>query len=472
MFRPVKRLCSSSPISGYAACDRRRRRVAPDTYAVEVEGIAKRFGKQPALDGVSLRIRRGEVYGLLGPNGAGKTTLIRSLVGLVAPEKGTVTVLGRRMPQLPVLAGVGYMTQQAALYPDISAEENVRFFGAIHGRENGVREALEFVDLWDRRKSVVSTLSGGMRTRCSLAGIVASTLKSSKTVSASSLAQADAEGKLRSGDIAGYVLLPSDFSAKAQQSRLIAPEIHLEGSQPGLSQSILQAVSQSFVGLAGQSGAIQFAARVTFLYGGPSFDTLDYFGAAFIGLVVFFLVFVITAVAFLRERGQGTLERLMASPLRRAEIVLGYMLGFTVLALVQSAEVLAFSLLVLHVHNVGNVALIFLLEALMAIAAVNLGIFLSMFARTEFQAVQFIPLVIVPQLLLAGIIFPVSTEPGPLQALSRVLPLTYAVEGLRNIMIKGADLSWSSLQLDLGVVLAFCVLVILAGATTLRRRIA
>jgi ABC-2 type transport system permease protein len=95
-----------------------------------------------------------------------------------------------------------------------------------------------------------------------------------------------------------------------------------------------------------------------------------------------------------------------------------------------------------------------------------------MFARTEFQAVQFIPLVIVPQMLLAGIIFPISTEPGPLQALSRVLPLTYAVEGLRNIMIKGADLSWSSLQLDVGVVLGFCVLVIFAGAATLRRRIA
>ena len=268
------------------------------------------------------------------------------------------------------------------------------------------------------------------------------------------------------------MLLPSDFSVKAQQSRLIAPEVHLEGSQPGLSQSILQAVSESFAALAGQAGGVRFAPQVTFLYGGPNFDTLDYFGAAFIGLVVFFLVFVITAVAFLRERGQGTLERLMASPLRRAEIVLGYMLGFTVLALVQSAEVLAFSLLVLHVHNVGNVALIFVLEALMAIAAVNLGIFLSMFARTEFQAVQFIPLVIVPQMLLAGIIFPVSTEPGPLQALSHVLPLTYAVEGLRNIMIKGANLTWSSLQLDFAVVLGFCILVILAGATTLRRRIA
>jgi ABC-2 type transport system ATP-binding protein len=143
--------------------------VASETYSVEVEGVVKRFGRQLALDGVSLRIRRGEVYGLLGPNGAGKTTLIRSLVGLVAPETGTVSVLGRRMPELEVLARVGYMTQQAALYPDLSAEENVHFFGAIHGHVDGVREALEFVDLWDRRKSVVSTLSGGMRTRCSLA---------------------------------------------------------------------------------------------------------------------------------------------------------------------------------------------------------------------------------------------------------------------------------------------------------------
>jgi len=143
--------------------------VAAEAYAVDVEGVVKQFGKQRALDGVTLRVRRGEVYGLLGPNGAGKTTLIRSLVGLVAPEAGTVSVLGQRMPQLEVLAHIGYMTQQAALYPDLSAEENVHFFGAIYGRVDGVRDALEVVDLWDRRKSVVSTLSGGMRTRCSLA---------------------------------------------------------------------------------------------------------------------------------------------------------------------------------------------------------------------------------------------------------------------------------------------------------------
>ena len=143
--------------------------MATEIFAVDVEGLVKQFGRQRALDGVTLRVRRGEVYGLLGPNGAGKTTLIRSLVGLVAPEAGTVSVLGERMPQLEVLAHIGYMTQQAALYPDLSAEENLHFFGAIYGRVDGVRDALDFVDLWDRRKSVVSTLSGGMRTRCSLA---------------------------------------------------------------------------------------------------------------------------------------------------------------------------------------------------------------------------------------------------------------------------------------------------------------
>ena len=304
-----------------------------------------------------------------------------------------------------------------------------------------------------------------------LGSVVASQLEHSTMVSATAMTPADAETNLHHGDIAGYIVLPADFSARAQQARVISPEVHLEGSQPGLSQAILQAAAQSFTALAGQAG-VRFAPQVSYRYGGPTFDTLDYFGAAFIGLVVFFLVFVITAVSFLRERGQGTLERLMASPLRRPEIVLGYMLGFTVLALIQAAEVLAFSLLVLHVHNSGNVALIFLLEALMAIAAVNLGIFLSMFARTEFQAVQFIPLVIVPQMLLAGIIFPISTMPGPLQVVAHAIPLTYAVDGMRSIMIKGADLSWSSLQLDLGVVLGFCVLVILAGATTLRRRLA
>ena len=301
---------------------------------------------------------------------------------------------------------------------------------------------------------------------------IASALKSSTKITATDIKAADGDAKLKDGSLVAYFVFPADFTSRVRQGT-IAPEVHLEGSQPGASSAVLQALQQAITSLAAGPGtAIRFAPKVLYLYGGPDFDTLDYFGAAFIGLIVFFLVFVITCVSFLRERSQGTLERLMASPLRRGEIVVGYMLGFTVLALVQSAEVLVFSLAVLKVHNQGNVLLIFGIEALMAIGAVNLGIFLSMFARTEFQAVQFIPLVIVPQFLLSGILFPVSTEPKVLQYASNVLPLTYAVSGLRDVMIKGADLTWTSLQIDTGVVAGFCALLIAAGVATLRRRIA
>jgi ABC-2 type transport system ATP-binding protein len=140
-----------------------------EAFAVDVDGVAKSFGAQKALDGVTLRVRQGEIYGLLGPNGAGKTTLIRAIVGLVAPEIGTVTVLGHRMPDLDILGSVGYMTQQAALYPDLSVEENLRFFAAISGADSNVDEALKVVELDQRRNSVVATLSGGLRQRCSLA---------------------------------------------------------------------------------------------------------------------------------------------------------------------------------------------------------------------------------------------------------------------------------------------------------------
>ena len=144
------------------------------TVAASAEGVARTFGRVRALDGISLRVGAGEIYGLLGPNGAGKTTLIRCLLGLIIPDSGTVTVLGHRMPNREVMAEVGYMPQSPALYPDLTVGENVAFFAAIHGldgrtsREH-VRKSLDLVDLASRARSVVATLSGGLRQRVSLA---------------------------------------------------------------------------------------------------------------------------------------------------------------------------------------------------------------------------------------------------------------------------------------------------------------
>ncbi len=136
--------------------------------AIEARDLRKHFGGLIALDGISLSVPNGMVYGLLGPNGAGKTTLIRAFVGLVKLDTGELDVLGVQMPERQVLARIGYMTQAAALYGDLSAEENVRFFARVHGGGD-VEAALRFVDLWERRRSLAAALSGGMRTRLSLA---------------------------------------------------------------------------------------------------------------------------------------------------------------------------------------------------------------------------------------------------------------------------------------------------------------
>ncbi|GAC1488553.1 MAG: ABC transporter ATP-binding protein [Candidatus Limnocylindrales bacterium] len=142
--------------------------------AVQAAGLRKAFGSVTALDGLELAVPAGRIYGLLGPNGSGKTTLIRALAGLIRPDAGKVTVLGRT-PRDAVAAGlVGYMTQAAALYGELSVDENLQFFADLQGLPAGeagplVDQALRAVALTDRRRTVVATLSGGMRTRVSLA---------------------------------------------------------------------------------------------------------------------------------------------------------------------------------------------------------------------------------------------------------------------------------------------------------------
>ena len=285
----------------------------------------------------------------------------------------------------------------------------------------------------------------------------------------------DADARLRDEELDAYLVLTPPGA-----DGVLRPEIVVEGTNQqvaaivpaALQQAVLGAMTQYFPSGSGASGLPRIEPQVRSLYGDGDLDALDVLGGPFIGLVVFFLVYVVTSVSFLRERSLGTLERLMASPLRRTEIVVGYMLGFTLVALVQAAEVLAFGLLVLNLYDAGPVWLIFGIEVLLALAAVNLGIFLSTFARNEFQAVQFIPLVVVPQVLLSGLLVPVSSEPGWLQVISNVLPLTYAVDALREVMLRGSDLGVAAVQLDVAVLVAFCVLAVLAAAATLRREVA
>lgn len=144
-----------------------------EPYAVEVNNLHKRFGHIHALRGLSVQIERGITYGLLGPNGAGKTTLIRAIVGLLRPDAGTVCVLGHPMPDKRLMARIGYMTQNIALYEDLTVRQNLAFFAAMAGVVSRARqqidEVLALVELSDRADSRVRELSGGLQRRCSLA---------------------------------------------------------------------------------------------------------------------------------------------------------------------------------------------------------------------------------------------------------------------------------------------------------------
>ncbi len=141
---------------------------------VAVRNVTKTFGKLRALDNFTLNIRPGETYGLIGPNGSGKTTLIRIIVGLTRPTAGEVRILGQRMPNRRIAKDIGYMTQNNALYQELTIRENLEFFGRIYGLrgkqlQQHVNAVLETVDLAERARSVVDTLSGGMKQRVLLA---------------------------------------------------------------------------------------------------------------------------------------------------------------------------------------------------------------------------------------------------------------------------------------------------------------
>ena len=173
-------------------------------------------------------------------------------------------------------------------------------------------------------------------------------------------------------------------------------------------------------------------------------SVLNQVAPALIATMAMFFVFVLTAISFLRERSQGTLERLLSTAVTRSDLLVGYLAGFLLFALIQS--------------------IIFLM---VTVASVSMGIFISTFAKNEFQVVQFIPLLIAPQIFLSGVILPTSQLPGYFQGLSGILPLTYANRALRDIMLRSESLA--DVSAEIGVLALFAVRMLVAAAVTVRR---
>ncbi len=199
----------------------------------------------------------------------------------------------------------------------------------------------------------------------------------------------------------------------------------------------------------------------------PDKSILDYTAPAILAVLILFFGFLLTGISFLRERSQGTLERLLASPVSRFDIVGGYLLGFLLFALVQTLIIFFYMIYVLDVNYHGELWQILVFQILIGIGAVCLGTFFSVFAKNEFQMIQFIPLIIVPQIFLCGLLWPVSQMPEYLQWLANCLPLTYGVEGIRDMMIQGKGLL--DIGKDVGVLAAYAVGLLILASLTLRR---
>jgi len=298
------------------------------------------------------------------------------------------------------------------------------------------------------------------------------------------------DSTLNNGDADAAIVFPPDFTQQLAQGQKPHVQIVLEGSDPTVASAMYDAsnalVHQLGVAIAairtqelqGGQGTPPFISNdipftidgPRYLHGGPQYTFNDSLAPVFIGVFSFFFVFVLTSVAFLRERSQGTIERVIVSPLTHAELVMGYVCGFVLFAFVQSLLILLFIILVLRVHYSGNLALVFLVSALLTIGSVNLGIFLSTFAHNEFQIVQFVPLVLGIQVFLSGIFWPIAQLPAALRPISYILPLTYANDALRGVMLKNSNIGDISVQLT--ALLIFALLMIVLSSLTMRRQIA
>ena len=291
---------------------------------------------------------------------------------------------------------------------------------------------------------------------------------------------ATAEEQVRDGSATLAITLPAGLGEGGATITVLT-----NGLDPSGEASQVAALQRALIGAATAiTGASPPTIQHTTLYGTPSSDPLSPFAPAIVGFFAYFFVYILTGVSFLRERTGGTLERLMATPVTRGEIVTGYILGFGLFATVQVALLMTWALSSLHVPAIGPLpdfwvglgipiagspVYAFLVVVLTALGAVSLGIFLSTFARTELQIIQFIPLVLVPQFLLSGVLFPVSSLPAIVQPIARIMPLTYTVEGLREVFIAGADLASAALRFDLLVLAGFAVFFATIASLTIRR---
>lgn len=252
--------------------------------------------------------------------------------------------------------------------------------------------------------------------------------------------------------------------------------ITLLNNDPTIAKSLEMKVKQIYskekqIQLLGINGvqselSLQDSMKTNYVYGDSETELFDTFSPILVGFFVFFFVFLISGIGLLNERTTGTLERLLATPIKRGEIVTGYLIGYGLLALIQTVIIVLFAINVLDMVLVGSIWTVILINGIVALVALSLGILLSSFASSEFQMIQFIPIIIVPQIFFSGI-FSIEGMADWLQVFANFMPLYYAADALKGVMYEG--LSLAEISSNLYILLAFAAVFIVLNLFALKK---
>jgi ABC-2 type transport system permease protein len=285
----------------------------------------------------------------------------------------------------------------------------------------------------------------------------------------------EARKKVVDGQASAVIIFPENFTQNAvlktqDPSYPDSAEILIQGddSITNIKNSILKTMNEALSDTMTQEG-ITPALNITSdpIYGKDA-EFIDFFVPGILAFVVFLLTTLLTLITFVGERSNGTLERVMASPITEGEVVTGYAITFGILGMIQVAFLLVIAIVFFNIMVVGNVLLAFLTVAILSLVSLSLGILLSSLAKRPEQAIQFIPFVVLPAFLLSGIFWPLQAIPDWLRPLSYLVPPTYAVEACRAVMLKGwgLDRIWP----DIVALLIFAVLFLALATWSLKRR--
>ncbi|MFX1259099.1 MAG: ABC transporter permease [Promethearchaeota archaeon] len=285
------------------------------------------------------------------------------------------------------------------------------------------------------------------------------------------------EDLVQNGKARALIIFSEDFTYDILIKKEINIEVKLDGAEPQASMAIVSLLSSSLADLFEDKFDKTIFNIEEYYYNNPdgndeAVDSITYFTPAIIGFIVFFFAFLLTMLSFLRERKQGTMERILTSPTKRSEIILGYILSYSVLALIQATVVIIVTIFIFKAQIQFSWTVLlqtYLVVYILLLAALGLGIFLSTLAKSEFQIIQFIPLVILPFMLLSGVWAPVESLPEWLRPASSFVLLTYANNALRNILIRGQTIF--DVLFEVVILTIFAILMIILGIISLNKKL-